>query len=112
MDESGEVLGVFAAARDITELKRMEAELEYIARLPKENPNPVIRLDRGHKISFINTAGQIMLTDWGCATNQEVPTEVTEMVIAALTVYDVNLSVTMAIEHSLQLSFRSHKWVM
>ena len=83
-DESGEIIGIFAAARDITEHKRMEAELESIARLPQENPNPVIRLNQGRKISFINTAAQLMLTDWGCATSQEVPTAITERAIAAL----------------------------
>ena len=83
-DESGEVIGVFAAARDITERKQMEKEPESISLLPKENPNPVIRLNQGRKISFINTAGQRMLTDCGCATNQEVPTEITEIAVVAL----------------------------
>jgi hypothetical protein len=55
---------------DITERKQMEKELESISLLPKENLNPVIRLNQGRKISFINTAAQIMLTDCGCATNQ------------------------------------------
>ena len=62
----------------------MEAELESISRLPWENPNPVIRLDQGHKINYSNPAAQILLTDWGCATNQEVPTTITELAIAAL----------------------------
>ena len=53
-DECGKVLGVFAAARDISECKRMEAELESIARLPQENPNPVIRLNQGYKINYSN----------------------------------------------------------
>jgi PAS domain S-box-containing protein len=83
-DEPGEVLGVFAAARNITERKRMEAELESIARLPQENPNPVIRLDQGRKISYSNPAAQILLTYWGCATSQEVPTAITELAIGAL----------------------------
>jgi PAS domain S-box-containing protein len=83
-DEYGEIIGVFAAARDITERKQIEKELESISCLPKENPNPVIRLDQGHKISFINTATQIMLTDRGCATNQEVPTEITTITVLAL----------------------------
>ena len=69
---------------DITERKKMERELESISLLPKENPNPVIRLNQGRKISFINTTAQIMLTDWGCATNQEVPTEITEIAVVAL----------------------------
>jgi PAS domain S-box-containing protein len=83
-DECGKVLGIFAAARDITELKRIEAELESIALLPQENPNPVIRLNQGHKISYSNPAAQMLLTDWGCATSQEVPTEITEIAVVVL----------------------------
>jgi light-regulated signal transduction histidine kinase (bacteriophytochrome) len=70
--------------RDITELKRIEAELESIALLPQENPNPVIRLNQGHKISYSNPAAQMLLTDWGCATSQEVPTEITEIAVVVL----------------------------
>ena len=83
-DESGKIIGIFAAARDITERKRMEAELEYIARLPWENPSPVIRLTQGHKINYSNLAGQMLLTGWGCAISQEVPTAITELAIMAL----------------------------
>ena len=72
-NEFGKIIGVFAAARDITERKRMETELESISRLPKENPNPVIRLDHGNIITYSNFAAQMLLTDWGCAINQEVP---------------------------------------
>ena len=83
-DEFGKIIGVFAAARDIAERKRMEAELESVSRLPKENPNPVIRLDQGYKISYNNSAAQILLTDWGCATSHEISTSITELAIASL----------------------------
>ena len=83
-DGSGKIIGVFAAARDITERKQMGTELESIARLPQENPTPVIRLNQGHKISYSNPAAQMLLTDWGCATSQEIPTAITELAIAAL----------------------------
>jgi hypothetical protein len=50
---------------DITERKLMETELESLSRLPKKNPNPVIRLGQGRKINYSNPAGQILLIDWG-----------------------------------------------
>ena len=102
-DEFGKVIGVFAAARDITERKRMESELESIARLPQENPNPVIRLNQGRKINYSNPAAQVLLTYWGCATSHEVPTAITELAIAALNgmVSIVNLSTTTPITHTL-----------
>jgi PAS domain S-box-containing protein len=83
-NESGKVIGIFAAARDITERKRMEIELESLSRLPRETPNPVIRLNQGRKINYSNPAAQMLLIDWGCATSQEVPAAITELAIAAL----------------------------
>ena len=83
-NEFGKVIGVFAAARDITERKRIEMELESIARLPMENPNPVIRLNQGHIITYSNSAAQMLLTDWGCVTSQEVPTTITDLAVTAL----------------------------
>ena len=82
-DESGEVVGVFAAARDITERNLLETELESIARLPKENPNPVIRLNQGLIINYANPASHILLTYWGSAINQEAPPAIADMAIAA-----------------------------
>jgi PAS domain S-box-containing protein len=83
-DESGKVIGIFAAARDVTARKWIETELESIARLPRENPNPVIRLNQGHTITYSNPAAQMLLTEWGCAASQEVPTAITKRAIAAL----------------------------
>ena len=83
-DESGEVIGVFAAARDITERKRIETELESIARLLQENPNPVIRLSEGRIITYANSAAKILLSCWGSTINQKAPPEIADVAVAAL----------------------------
>ncbi len=67
----------------ITERKRLEMELESIARLPQENPNPVIRLSKGLIINYANPASHILLTYWGSAINQKAPPAITDMAIAA-----------------------------
>jgi PAS domain S-box-containing protein len=62
----------------------MEAALESVARLPQENPNPVIRLSQGRIINYANPAAQTLLTDWGSAIGQEAPAEISELATAAL----------------------------
>jgi len=84
MDKSGDVIGISAAARDTTERKRMEAELESIARLPQENPNPVIRLNQGSIINYANPADQMLLAYWGSTINQKAPSTIIDIVVAAL----------------------------
>ncbi len=70
--------------QDITERKRMEEVLESIARLPRENPNPVIRLSQGIIINYANIAAQVLLTDWSSVIGQEAPTAITEIAVESL----------------------------
>ena len=63
-DEKNIPIKIKGTVQDITERKRIETELESISRLPKENPNPVLRLNQGHIISYSNPAAQMLLTDW------------------------------------------------
>ena len=70
--------------QDITERKRMEAALESVARLPQENPDPVIRLSQGIIINYANSAAQVLLTDWNSAIGQEAPTAITEIAVESL----------------------------
>jgi len=43
-------------ARDISERKRTEEEIARLAKLPEENPNPVIRISDGGKVLYRNKA--------------------------------------------------------
>jgi PAS domain S-box-containing protein len=70
--------------QDITESKRIEGELESVARLPQENPDPVMRLSQGRIINYANPSAQVLLTDWGSAISKEAPAEITEPSVAAL----------------------------
>jgi nitrogen-specific signal transduction histidine kinase len=71
----------------------MERELESIARLPQENPNPVIRLNQGIIVNYANPAAQMLLVYWGSTINQKAPSTITDMAVAALMMASsVNLS--------------------
>jgi PAS domain S-box-containing protein len=62
-----------AVVRDITERKRAEEEITSLARFPKENPSPVLRLDADGMVLFANPASEPILESWGCAAGQRVP---------------------------------------
>ena len=70
--------------QDITERKQMEKTIELLARLPQENPNPVIRLSQDLVINYSNPAAQVLLTEWSSAISKEVPATITELANAAL----------------------------
>ena len=48
--------GMLATLIDITEIKNAEKSIEVLARIPEENPNPVLRFDRDFKLVYANTA--------------------------------------------------------
>ena len=83
-DENNIPTQMKGTVQDITERKRLEMELESIARLPQENPNPVIRLSKGFIVNYANSAAQILLTCWGITINQKAPPEITDVAVAAL----------------------------
>ncbi len=70
--------------QDITDRKQMEKELESIARLPEENPNPVMRLDKGYIIRYANPASHNLLTCWGSAIDKKAPSEIIDMAIVTM----------------------------
>ena len=72
-DEAGQVIGVFAAARDITERKRAEEEIESLARFPSENPNPVLRVRRDGTLLYANEASYTLLRDWQLEVGRPAP---------------------------------------
>ncbi|MBU0512510.1 MAG: PAS domain S-box protein, partial [Chloroflexi bacterium] len=63
-DAQGEVAGVFAAARDITERVRAERELEerrvYLEGVLGATPNAIVTLDENHLIVYWNPGAEIL----------------------------------------------------
>ena len=57
---------VISMAKDITENKRIEEQIENLARFPSENPNPVLRIAKDGVLLYANDAGGSLLTEWNC----------------------------------------------
>ncbi|MBW8034596.1 MAG: PAS domain S-box protein [Planctomycetes bacterium] len=73
LDEHGNMLGYRGIDRDITERKRTEEKIEYLAKFPAENPNPVLRIGRDGVLLFANDASRSLLDEWNCDVGEPVP---------------------------------------
>jgi PAS domain S-box-containing protein len=84
-DEAGQVMGVFAAARDITEHKRAEEEIESLAKFPSEDPSPVLRVGRDGTLLYANEASNMLLQDWQLEIDKPAPLVLREAASETLT---------------------------
>jgi PAS domain S-box-containing protein len=65
---------VFTAyVRDVTELRRQNAEIETLARFPRENPNPVMRFTVDGILDYANDASAPLRSHWGIAVGDPAP---------------------------------------
>ncbi len=62
---SPEGLFITAIIRDVTERKQVQDKLQWLARFPAENPNPVLRVSREGRIEYANEASGALLQAWG-----------------------------------------------
>ena len=62
-DDTGFVTGVSVISHDITERKRAEEEIGHLATFPMLNPQPVIEVDMGGRVCFMNDAARQLLPD-------------------------------------------------
>jgi PAS domain S-box-containing protein len=64
--KTGEGLFFSGILRDITERKRVEEEIESLARFPSENPDPVMRVAADGTLLYANAAAEPLLSEIGC----------------------------------------------
>ncbi|MDD5189551.1 MAG: PAS domain S-box protein, partial [Dehalococcoidales bacterium] len=65
--------GIFILSQEVTTQKKLELERESLARFPSENPNPVMRIDRGGRIVYANAAAKPLLQFWGVKRQDYLP---------------------------------------
>ena len=82
--EDGTARGSVGAFVDITERKEAQALAESLARFPRENPDPVVRLTRELTIRYANDATQRLLGDLDLAVGRRAPVELAEAATRAL----------------------------
>ncbi len=83
-DVTGNIIGAIGIGQDITERKRVEAEINILARFPSENPNPVLRIARDGTVLYANQASLPLLSEWGCQIGQRSPEHCYKFVLEAL----------------------------
>lgn len=66
---------------DISEQKLSERQSELLAQFPKENPNPVLRVNEEGRITYANDAGTPLLKIWNRQVGQLLPQDLYEIVL-------------------------------
>ncbi len=68
----GDITGFVVNARDITEYKQAQEQIENLSRFPSENPNPVLRISRDGELLYANDASSLLSGLRGCETGKPV----------------------------------------
>ncbi len=75
LGDDGRPRGSVGAFVDITDRKEAEALAESLARFPRENPDPVLRVTRDLEIAYANDAAHRLLGDLGLEVGSPAPAE-------------------------------------
>ncbi len=67
LEEIGTSIGIGMARA------RAEREVEYLAKFPSENPNPILRVAKDGRLLYANDSCKSLLAEWACAVGQVVP---------------------------------------
>jgi PAS domain S-box-containing protein len=73
MEDEEHCIGVQIISHDITQRKEMEEQLESLARFPRENPNPVMRLNKSGVVTYSNEGGYPILKVWNYEEKGQIP---------------------------------------
>lgn len=68
--------GFITTIVDITEKKKMENEINKIAKFPSENPNPIMRASFDGQLLYANKASSELLSFWKINIGDKLPNEI------------------------------------
>lgn len=72
-NEKGKIEYFASIIRDISEQKRTQRELAILARMPDENPAPVLRVSVDGTVVYANAASEILLKSWKTKVGKKLP---------------------------------------
>jgi PAS domain S-box-containing protein len=75
---------LLSSISDITDRKNAEAEIEILARLPAENPNPVLRISKDGDILYANAACAPILESWKSNVGKPIPEKWKRLIVKSL----------------------------
>ena len=84
MEDEDHCIGVQSISHDITQQKEMEFQLESLARFPRENPNPVMRLSKDGIVTYSNEGGYPILKSWNYEEKGQIPDFVKSIIQSCL----------------------------
>lgn len=72
-DAQGKTTGLLGYFRNVTERKRAEEQLRWLAQFPEQNPNPVFRVALDGGLIYANRAARALIEAMGGAGGAKVP---------------------------------------
>jgi PAS domain S-box-containing protein len=81
LDNKGKIIEHISVNRDVTEQKKLEHEINLLARFPYENPNPILRVEKSGKLLYANNNSQQLLNFWKCSIGEFVPANIITEII-------------------------------
>jgi PAS domain S-box-containing protein len=74
----------FAVAQDISERKAAEDKIKNLAKIPSENPYPIIRIGWDGNVLYANQASEPYLAEWGMQVGSIVPENIRKVMSLAV----------------------------
>ena len=72
------------AERIIRQREDAERQVRLLARFPSDNPNPVLQVDRSHRILYANAASLTLLAEWRSGVSGVAPEQLRHLVDSLL----------------------------